>query len=180
MFSILDQSAKGGGAERAAPDFEALPKLESSSKSPSSIRHFNRVLLYYCRSYCVSAVQARWDRRPETVPPRPAEFRSGPHMCASAVRVLCSWLVNWNQHEIIVGERDDTLVSVRACVRASFPSPSAHKRQRTIRPLINARVSSVQVIHRFCVDFLSGSTVLNMVFIGIQERNYVKTGECCF
>lgn len=55
LFSVLDQSAKGGGAERAAPDFEAHPKLESSSKSPSSIRHFSRVLLFGFVSLSVSA-----------------------------------------------------------------------------------------------------------------------------
>lgn len=172
LFSGVDQSVKGGVAILAAPDFEPLPKLDRLKKKKA--HHLSGLSTAFCCIFVrLSACQragALWLSHGS----ESEELGSAPHMCASAARALCTWLVNWNQHEMIVGER----WHARTRTRASFPSPSAHKRQRTIRPLINARESLVQVLHRLYVDCLCGSTVLIMVLIRIQGRNYSKTGEC--
>lgn len=67
----------------------------------------SRSVVFLCFLVCVIVSGALWlSRRLETVQPRLVVFRWAPHMCASAEKALCSWSVNWNRHEMIVGERE--------------------------------------------------------------------------
>lgn len=179
---------EGGGSLFAAPDFEGLSQTSFFSTSPSPSWTLKRVVfccIFLCVRVCVFVCVGFSVCQAAPVHCGPAADRGVPHMCASAVGAPLFTLSELESTWANCGSgRTHGYTDTRTCARrASLPSPSAHKQERTIRPLINARVSSVQDLHRLHMEFLSGSTALNMVLIAIRERNYRKTGtfsgECC-
>lgn len=141
--------SKGGGSAFSRSPFPNLIIFNKPHYATSG-RTVSRSVELRCVLVCVSGSGAlSLSRRLETVRPRPA----GVPMSSAHVRIggenplFPASELEWtwdNCGRDREGERKE---------RASSPSPSTHKHDGTTRPLINARVSSVQVSTGiFCLD----------------------------